>query len=160
MSTMYFDSNDYLFPSSPDGKPASMHDSARGSPEPVPLEEQEALDGFQQLVGDINNILGPCNGIDSAGVDVGELKFVLRDYKSNESEWSKYAFADYSRAYTRNLVDRGNGKCNLVSTAIAIFSARVKAIWTLLFVWSFVEVLWIYIFPHGCMLHVAFVRVC
>lgn len=102
----------YLQPTPADGKPASLHDSARGSPTP------EAIDGFQQLVSDINNILGPCNGIDSTGVDVGELKFVLRDYKSRESEWKPYAFADYSRAYTRNLVDRGNGKCNLVSPSI------------------------------------------
>ena len=115
MSAMYFDSNNYLTPTPAEGKPASMHDSARGSPEPTHLDDQEALDGFHQLVCDINNILGPCNGIDSAGVDVGELKFVLRDYKSNEAEWSKYAFADYGRAYTRNLVDRGNGKCNMVS---------------------------------------------
>ena len=93
-----------------------MHDSARGSPEP---EHATALDGFHQLVSDINNILGPCNGIDSAGVDVGELKFVLRDYKSNEGEWSKYAHGDLSRAYTRNLVDRGNGKCNMVSSSSA-----------------------------------------
>lgn len=112
---MHFDSNNCLSPSPPDGKPGSMHDSARGSPEPDHPEEQEAPDGFHQLVNDINNILGPCNGIDSAGVDVGELKFVMRDYRSNESEWNKYAFGDFSRAYTRNLVDRGNGKCNLVS---------------------------------------------
>lgn len=117
---MYYDSNIYLAPSPADGKPASMHDSARGSPEPYRIEDLDASDGFQQLVADINNILGPCNGIDSAGVDVGELKFVMRDYKSNESEWEKYAFADYSRAYTRNLVDRGNGKCNLVSARSCI----------------------------------------
>lgn len=99
-------SNKYLLPTPTEEKPASLHDSARGSPEP--------RDGFQQLINDVNVILGPCNGIDSAGVDVGELKFVLRDYKSCEGEWEKYAFADYSRAYTRNLVDRGNGKCNMV----------------------------------------------
>lgn len=99
-----------------EGRPASLHDSARPSPEPVENQsEQSEKDGFHQLVDDINNILGPCNGIDSADVDVGELKFVMRDYRSRESEWKQYAFADYSRAYTRNLVDRGNGKCNLVS---------------------------------------------
>ena len=91
---------------SPD-KPASLHDSARGSPEP--------LDGFHKLVDEINDILGPCNGIDSDGVDVEELKNAMREYSSNEREWQKYAFADPSRAYTRNLVDKGNGKSNLVS---------------------------------------------
>lgn len=85
----------------------SPHDSARGSPDPPNC--------FEQLVTDINAILGPCNGIDSAGVDVEELKAAMRAYRSREEEWSKYAFADYSRAYTRNLVDHGNGKSNLVS---------------------------------------------
>ena len=108
MAAQFYNTTQYLSPIPPDGKPASLHDSARGSPEPE-------LDGFHQLVEDINNILGPCNGIDSTGVDVGELKFIMRDYKSVESEWEKYAFADYSRGYTRNLVDRGNGKSNLVS---------------------------------------------
>lgn len=87
-------------------KPASLYDSARPSPEPQ--------DGFQTLVQDINTILGPSNGIDSAGVDVEELKRLMAAYESSEQEWSKYAFADASRAYTRNLVDRGNGKANLL----------------------------------------------
>jgi cysteine dioxygenase len=91
-------------------KADSIHDSARGSP--------ELLDSFHRLVKDINEILGPCNGIDSAGVDVEELKSVMRAYKSNEEEWRKYAFADHSRAYTRNLVDNCNGKSNLVRLSL------------------------------------------
>lgn len=91
-------------------KTESLHDSARGTPEP--------LDAFHALVEDINGILGPSNGIDSADVDVEEIKNVMLAYQSNEQEWSKYAFADSSRAYTRNLVDRGNGKSNLVSAFI------------------------------------------
>jgi hypothetical protein len=84
-----------------------MHDSARGSPEP--------LDGFHKLVDQINDVLGPCNGIDSAGIDVKELKRLMAEYSSNEADWERYAFADYSRGYTRNLVDNCNGKSNLVS---------------------------------------------
>lgn len=115
MNYMYNPSNNYLS-TSPAAKPASLHDSARGSPEP--LEDLEAPNGFDDLVDSINEILGPCNGIDSEGVDIGELKFIMRDYRSVESEWQKYAFADYSRGYTRNLVDKGNGKANLVSHVI------------------------------------------
>ncbi|CAK4032330.1 related to Cysteine dioxygenase [Lecanosticta acicola] len=87
-------------------KAESIHDSARGSPEP--------LDAFHKLVEDINCILGPSNGIDSDNVDVEELKKLMLAYQSNEQDWSKYAFGDSSRAYTRNLVDRGNGKSNLL----------------------------------------------
>ncbi|KAK4541443.1 hypothetical protein LTR36_008044 [Oleoguttula mirabilis] len=87
-------------------KPDSIRDSARPTP--------ELLDGFHTLVKDINDTLGPCNGIDSEGVDVEELKAAMEAYPSTEQEWSRYAFADHSRAYTRNLVDRGNGKSNLL----------------------------------------------
>ncbi|KAK5152702.1 hypothetical protein LTS14_008236 [Recurvomyces mirabilis] len=93
-------------------KPTTFHDSARPSPEP--LDESEPLDGFQGLVNDINHILGPTSGIDSEDVDVEELKAVMRKYSGPDSDWQKYAFADLSRAYTRNLVDRGNGKSNLL----------------------------------------------
>lgn len=89
-------------------KAASLHDSARGSP--------ELLDDFHALVQDINSILGPSSGINSDDVDVEKLKKLMTAYESNEQQWSKYAFADASRAYTRNLVDQGNGKANLVSS--------------------------------------------
>lgn len=88
----------------------SLHDSARASPEPQ--------NRFQALISEINRILGPCNGIDSEGIDVEELKTAMTNYDSNESDWTKFAFADPTRAYTRNLVDRGNGKSNLVGTCM------------------------------------------
>ena len=97
----------FLSVSPPGSKPPSMHDSARGSPDPI--------DGFHKLVDQINDVLGPCNGIDSAGIDVDELKRVMAKYSSNEADWERYAFADYTRGYTRNLVDNCNGKSNLVS---------------------------------------------
>lgn len=96
---------------SPPSKAPSLHDSARGSPPP----DDQRSDNFQLLVDDINKILGPSNGIDSADIDVEELKLAVRDYASVENEWQQYAFKDLSRAYTRNLVDAGNGKSNLVS---------------------------------------------
>ena len=100
-------SSAFLSTSPPSGKAASLHDSARASPEP--------LDGFHQLIRDINIVLGPSSGIDSADVDVEELKTLMEQYSSIEGEWEKYGFPDHSRAYTRNLVDNCNGKSNLVS---------------------------------------------
>lgn len=92
----------------------SMHDSARGSPEP----HVAALDGFHSLVKDINEVLGPSSGIDSAEIDVDELKSLMASYQSDSAEWTKYAFEDQTRAYTRNLVDDCNGKSNLVSRVV------------------------------------------
>lgn len=75
----------------------------------------EASDLFHQLVSSLSRILGPSSGIDSEDVDDKELRSVMEQYLSNEKEWEKYALADGSRSYTRNLVDKGNGKSNLVS---------------------------------------------
>lgn len=91
--------------------PANMaiskaHDSMQPSPEPAA--------GFDSLVASINKILGPSNGIDSAGVNVQDLQDAMLSYSSCEDDWSKYALSDPSRAYTRNLVDNCNGKSNLL----------------------------------------------
>ncbi|TVY36796.1 Cysteine dioxygenase [Lachnellula occidentalis] len=71
-------------------------------------------DAFQTLVDDLSRLLGPSSGIDSADVNVKELKKLMEDYVSCEEDWTKYAFSDYSRGYTRNLIDKGNGKSNLL----------------------------------------------
>lgn len=74
-----------------------------------------AEDPFQQLIQDLRDYLGPSSGIDSADVDVDQLRELMAQYQSNPEEWTRYAVADKSRNYTRNLVDTGNGKSNLVS---------------------------------------------
>jgi len=71
-------------------------------------------DNFAKLVSDLSKVLGPSSGIDSDDVDVEELKDLMSRYNSDAGEWGQYAMGDSSRAYTRNLVDRGNGKSNLL----------------------------------------------
>jgi len=46
-------------------------------------------------------------------VDVDEVAEVLEAYKSNPAEWGRFAQFD-AHKYTRNLVDEGNGKYNLM----------------------------------------------
>lgn len=72
-------------------------------------------DHFSQLVANLSKTLGPSSGLDSADVDMPALTKLMEDYKTNDQEWRKYAHGDHSRGYTRNLVDEGNGKSNLVS---------------------------------------------
>ena len=69
---------------------------------------------FETLVEDIRSVLGPSSGIDSDDVDVNDLMSLMRSYSSHEGDWKEYALGDPSRAYTRNLVDEGNGKANLL----------------------------------------------
>lgn len=73
------------------------------------------VDRFEQLVLGLKTALGPSSGLTSDDIDVGFLTQLMRDYDSSDGRWSRYAFGDGSRGYTRNLVDEGNGKSNLVS---------------------------------------------
>ncbi|KAG5939768.1 hypothetical protein E4U59_002881 [Claviceps monticola] len=71
-------------------------------------------DEFERLVQAMKRALGPSSGLTSDDVDVSLLSDLMRNYNSNSVEWGKYAFGDASRGYTRNLVDEGNGKSNLL----------------------------------------------
>jgi len=75
----------------------------------------ESVDTFHLLVQDIRQYLGESSGIDSAHIDPEYIIGLMNKYTSNPKEWEKYARADTSRNYTRNLVDNINGKANLVS---------------------------------------------
>ncbi|RMZ92236.1 hypothetical protein DV736_g523, partial [Chaetothyriales sp. CBS 134916] len=72
------------------------------------------LDPFHALVKSLSLVLGPSSGLDSADVDPNDLIALMSIYTSNEKEWARYALADPKRNYTRNLVDEGNGKSNLI----------------------------------------------
>lgn len=77
---------------------------------------QDRLDQFEDLVIALKEALGPSSGLDSKDVDVDFLMSIMQVYDAEEEGWVPYAMADPSRGYTRNLVDEGNGKSNLVST--------------------------------------------
>lgn len=72
-------------------------------------------DQFHHLVKALSDVLGPSSGIDSDDVDPREIERIMSAYTSNEAEWTKYALCEPYMNYTRNLVDEGNGKSNLVS---------------------------------------------
>ncbi|KAF7558407.1 hypothetical protein G7046_g5752 [Stylonectria norvegica] len=71
-------------------------------------------DRFDNLVVALKTALGPSSGLTSEDIDVNFLRRLMEDYDSSSQEWGKYAFGDRSRGYTRNLVDEGNGKSNLL----------------------------------------------
>ena len=71
-------------------------------------------DTFHRLIEELSNALGPSSGLDSEEIDPTDLEKLMEAYVSKKSEWRQYALGDSSRAYTRNLVDKGNGKSNLV----------------------------------------------
>jgi len=84
-------------------------------PSAIEIEtETSSQNSFDRLVDQLCKVLGPCSGINSDEVDPVDLQRLMEQYNSKEAEWEKYAFGDTSRPYTRNLVDEGNGKSNLL----------------------------------------------
>lgn len=69
---------------------------------------------FEKLVQDLKDALGSSSGLTCDDVDVAYLTSLMTQYDSADKGWRKYFFGDASRGYTRNLVDDGNGKSNLV----------------------------------------------
>ena len=69
---------------------------------------------FGELVQALKEALGPSSGLTSDDVDVDHLIGLMKLYDGTEDGWRSYAMGDPSRGYTRNLVDEGNGKSNLV----------------------------------------------
>ncbi|XP_077994107.1 cysteine dioxygenase type 1-like [Glandiceps talaboti] len=61
----------------------------------------------EELVQTLNTLF------DSDRVNIEEVKSVMENYSSNENDWRRFAQFDPHR-YTRNLVDQGNGKFNLI----------------------------------------------
>ncbi|KAG0333947.1 Cysteine dioxygenase [Podila horticola] len=78
--------------------------------EPVPVPKS-----LDELVELLHKELG-ANGLACEGVDVDRVQALMTNYQSNEEDWKKYALFDKGR-YTRNLVDDGNGKFNLMILA-------------------------------------------
>lgn len=74
----------------------------------------KGTNGFQSLIADIIRILGPSSGINSADVDPSELQSLMKRYSSSEADWGMFALNDNSRSYVRNLIDKGNGKANIL----------------------------------------------
>jgi|ERR1712029_925609 len=71
------------------------------------MDKPKIVQSFSELIETIRQIF------DNDEVDVDLVKDLLASYKSKPIEWTEYAFFDPHR-YTRNLVDTGNGKYNLM----------------------------------------------
>ncbi|KAJ5690988.1 hypothetical protein N7488_011723 [Penicillium malachiteum] len=80
----------------------------------LPSEPENDINGFEKLVHDLSAALGPSSGLDSEDVDPMNIQLLMEKYVSNSEEWGSCALGDASRSYTRNLIDEGNGKSNLL----------------------------------------------
>ncbi|XP_029296492.1 cysteine dioxygenase type 1 [Cottoperca gobio] len=68
------------------------------------VEKPETLDDLIKILHKI---------FESDNINVDEVQDIMEAYQSNPQDWAKFAKPDKYR-YTRNLVDDGNGKFNLM----------------------------------------------
>lgn len=66
------------------------------------------IHNLKELIEELHKVF------DSDRVNVDYVKALMYSYKSNPQDWKQYAKFDEFR-YTRNLVDTGNGKFNLIA---------------------------------------------
>jgi len=78
------------------------------------LKLYKQLGGNLPTVNSLNDLIKELRTVfESDSVNVELVHYLMKSYKSNPLDWKKYAKFDRYR-YTRNLVDRGNGKYNLM----------------------------------------------
>lgn len=68
---------------------------------------KQAVDTLQELIERLQIIFSDDR------VNVDEVKHLMENYTSKPSHWKEFAFYDQHK-YTRNLIDKGNGKYNLL----------------------------------------------
>ncbi|PWY72403.1 cysteine dioxygenase type I [Aspergillus heteromorphus CBS 117.55] len=78
------------------------------------FSETPGSNGFDKLVRDLRDVLGPSSGLDSDDIDPMDVQRLMEQYDSNSEDWISLALADPKKNYTRNLIDEGNGKSNLL----------------------------------------------
>ena len=84
------------------------------NPKPSTPVPPNASEDFHHLVATIRSKLGPNDGITASQSITAELEHLMEQYPANDLSWKPFAFGDHNLAFTRNLVDRGNGNFNLV----------------------------------------------
>lgn len=102
----------------PDTAAASMASTAPASA----IATASLSDGAADCVPDnalgdlINNLKRLLNGqgLSSLDIDIDEIKRLMEQYESKESDWSMFAHHDSSRNYTRNGIININGNANLL----------------------------------------------
>lgn len=78
------------------------------------IQADVGSDAFQNLVTSLSNSVSSSSGTTASSIDHNALINIMQRYESHRPSWQKYAFGDNSRAYTRNLIDEGKGRSNLM----------------------------------------------
>ena len=79
----------------------------------------QELDGFHNLVQELSGYLDTAQSLAFSEIcDPNAVIHRMRMYQSDRSEWAKYALEDENQCFTRNMVERGLGKSNIVRSLL------------------------------------------
>lgn len=92
-----------------------MNEMTQNAERPSTSAPHQGLDGFHHLVQQLSGYVDTAQSL--AFSEICDPKAVIqrmKEYRSDRSEWAKYAHEDGDQCFTRNMVERGLGKSNIV----------------------------------------------
>lgn len=75
----------------------------------------QRIDGFHDLVQELSGYVDTAQSLAFSEIcDPNAVIQRMEEYRSDRSEWARYALEDGDQCFTRNMVERGLGKSNIV----------------------------------------------
>ena len=76
----------------------------------------QQCDGFHTLVQELSGYFDTAQSLAFSEIcDPNAVIQRMKEYQSERSEWARYAHENENQCFTRNMVERGLGKSNIVS---------------------------------------------
>lgn len=92
-----------------------MTDIIKSAEKPSTNAQGRKLDGFQSLVQELSGYMDTAQSLAFSEIcDPNAVIQRMEEYRSERLDWAKYAHGDGGLCFTRNMVERGAGKCNIV----------------------------------------------
>ena len=96
-----------------------MADIIKSAEKPSAEAPGQKPDAFHGLVRELSGYLDQAQSLAFSEIcDPNAVIQRMEEYRSDRSEWAKYAHEDESQCFTRNMVERGLGKSNIVSQRV------------------------------------------
>ena len=85
------------------------------SEKPSTNAQDRPSDQFHTLVRELSGYIDTAQSLAFSEIcDPNAVIQRMKQYQSYTREWARYAFRDEAQCFTRNMVDRGLGKSNIV----------------------------------------------
>ena len=115
----------------------SMTDMSNNAERPSTSAECQRRDGLQSLVRELSGYLDTAQSLAFSEIcDPNAVIQRMKEYPSDRLEWAKYAHEDGNQCFTRNMVERGLGKSNIVRWHLGRKTTDLIMVLQLILVWT------------------------